>query len=300
MIARTRALATAVAPGRLRCGSPRRRSWLRGCARWDCTTVGELLEHLPRDSREARTVAALRAGEQATVAVQVRSRSPCGRCAVGACARWSRPRSFDATGSMRATFFNQPWLAKRYPPGTRLLLHGKADGSGGLSRLTPRARPRARGVSRHARVRRRRGAVAHYPAAEGVTSTQILTLVQGARGALSDVTEALSAAMRVAEGLPDRASALAAMHFPRDPRATRRPGARRLAFEELLLTQLVFLRRRARRRARRGRAGAGRGAVAERALAGRRPAVRARPATSAGRSRRSTRTSLSRARCSGC
>ena len=36
-------------------------------------TVGALLEHLPSDSREARTVAALRAGEQATVAVQVLS-----------------------------------------------------------------------------------------------------------------------------------------------------------------------------------------------------------------------------------
>ena len=30
-------------------------------------SVGELLEHLPSDSREARTVAALRAGEQATI-----------------------------------------------------------------------------------------------------------------------------------------------------------------------------------------------------------------------------------------
>src|SRR4051794_20106382 len=35
-------------------------------------TVGDLLEHLPSDSREARTVAGLRAGEQATVAVEVR------------------------------------------------------------------------------------------------------------------------------------------------------------------------------------------------------------------------------------
>src|ERR1039457_6336022 len=37
------------------------------------TSVGTLLEYLPKDSREARTVAALREGEQATVAVQVRT-----------------------------------------------------------------------------------------------------------------------------------------------------------------------------------------------------------------------------------
>ncbi len=94
-------------------------------------TVGDLLEHLPRDSREARTVAELRAGEQATVAVQVRAIAarPVRR-------RGMRPlveaSVFDATGTMRATFFNQPWLVERYPPGTRLLLHGKADARGGF------------------------------------------------------------------------------------------------------------------------------------------------------------------------
>ncbi|HVR05541.1 MAG TPA: ATP-dependent DNA helicase RecG, partial [Solirubrobacteraceae bacterium] len=34
-------------------------------------SVGDLLEHLPRDRREARTVATLTPGEQATVAVEV-------------------------------------------------------------------------------------------------------------------------------------------------------------------------------------------------------------------------------------
>ncbi len=211
-------------------------------------TVGDLLEHLPTDSREARTVGALGAGEQATVAVEVRSISarPVRR-------RGMRPlveaAVFDTTASMRATFFNQPWLVERYPPGTRLLLHGKSDGRGGF------------GVSHHAPAQESLGtqpaesagrdAVAHYAAAEGVTSTQILTLVQGARHALADVTEALSAATRVTERLPDRASALAAMHFPRS-REEVETGRRRLAFEELLLTQLLFLRRRARRRAQTG------------------------------------------------
>ena len=44
-----------------------------GIAALGLSSVGGLLEHLPRDHREARTVAQLRAGEQATVAVQVRS-----------------------------------------------------------------------------------------------------------------------------------------------------------------------------------------------------------------------------------
>ena len=59
------------------------------------------------------------------------------------------------------------------------------------------ARPRDSGR----RERRRR--VAHYPASEGLSSTQILTLVQGARAALADVPEPLRAARpRCASGCP--------------------------------------------------------------------------------------------------
>ena len=60
------------------------------------------------------------------------ARSPRGRCAGAACARWSRRPCSTRPGTMRATFFNQPWLVQRYPPGTRLLLHGKADERGGF------------------------------------------------------------------------------------------------------------------------------------------------------------------------
>jgi ATP-dependent DNA helicase RecG len=207
--------------------------------------VGALLEHLPRDSREARTVAALKSGESATVAVQVRR--------IGARAvrrRGMKPlveaTVFDATGSMRATFFNQPWLAQRYAPGTRLILHGKTTERGTFnvahhalgSDATPDPSPDTMQAA---------GEIAHYPASDGVSSTQILALVQGARAALGDVPEALGAAVRVSEGLADRRSALAAMHFPRDAEE-REQGRERLAFEELLLAQLLFLRRRARRR----------------------------------------------------
>ena len=225
-------------------------------------TAGALLEHLPRDSREARTVAALRPGEQATVAVQVRTISarPVRR-------RRMRPlvqaNVFDATGSIRATFFNQPWLVERYPPGTRLLLHGKADAQGGfrvshhaVGVVLGRAPQGGAGdgsdpaqLSCEPLAEGEPGAVAHYPASDGITSTQILTIVQGARERLCDVAESLPAATRVAEQLPDRASALAAMHFPRDGDDSEQARTR-LAFEELLMAQLVFLRRRARRSAR--------------------------------------------------
>src|SRR5207245_478334 len=117
---------------------------------------------------------------------------------------------------------------ERYPPGTVLLLHGKTEGKGGFR------------VSHHAIADEGDGllaaggeeaeAVAHYPAGEGVSSTQILTLVRALRPALADVDEPLPAALRARERLPDRASALAAMHFPRDGEDAP-AGRARLAFE---------------------------------------------------------------------
>ena len=209
-------------------------------------TVADLLEHLPSDSRESRTLAALRAGEQATVAVTVRSISarPVRR-------RGMRPlveaRVADGTGTVRARFFNQPWLVERYPPGTRLLLHGKADGRGGF------------GVSHHATAGEADlpaadgggDSVAHYPASEGISSTQILTLVRAARAALSDFPELLPGGVRVAASVSDKPGALAAMHFACSVQE-REGGRRTLAFEELLLAQLLFLRRRRQHQARTG------------------------------------------------
>src|SRR5262249_9989656 len=140
----------------------------------------------------------------------------------------------DQTGVMKATFFNQPWLQRAYPPGTRLMLQGKYQ-----------ARNRFR-VNRHApteEVAAVGDAVAEYPATKGVPSTQTSALVGEPRAAVFDELERLPAALRAAEGLPDAPGAYLAAHF-----GDHEAGRRRLAFDELLLDQLVQLRLRAERR----------------------------------------------------
>src|SRR6267154_3872988 len=78
-------------------------------------TIGDLLEHLPRDRREARTIAELVQGESATIVVEVRSIS-----SRSVRRRGMRPiveaTVADDTGVLKAAFFNQPWLVSRYPP----------------------------------------------------------------------------------------------------------------------------------------------------------------------------------------
>jgi ATP-dependent DNA helicase RecG len=191
-------------------------------------TVGDLLEHLPRARQAARTVAALVPGETASVVVEVRSiRSrPVRR-------RGMRPlveaTVADETGLMGATFFNQPWLEKKYRPGTRLALTGKYEG-----------RNRFR-VQQHAPTNEAAGSggddVAVYPATDGITSTQLLTLVQEHLHTAFDTVEPLPGRLRAAHRLPDRAGALVAAHTEEGD-----GGRERLAFEELLLDQIVQLR----------------------------------------------------------
>jgi ATP-dependent DNA helicase RecG len=205
----------------------------KGAERLGLLTVGDLLEHLPRDRSEARTIAELGPEDVATVVVEVRSITsrPVRR-------RGMKPlveaTVADATGIMKATFFNQPWLERKYRAGTRLMLQGKYQG-----------RNRFR-VQFHAPTGEQTGSagdVATYPATDGLSTTQIAALVREHRTALADVVEPLPARMRAAGRWPDRAAALGAAHF-----GEQEGGRVRLAFEELLLQQLVLLRRRAGRR----------------------------------------------------
>ena len=206
-------------------------------------TVGDLLEHLPSDSREARTVSGLRAGEPATVAVQVRriAARPVRR-------RGMRPlveaNVFDSSGTMRATFFNQPWLVRALPAG-----HPSAAARQARRSRRIRASPTTRSPPSAARRPGRRAS--RWPTTRPRrASARPRSSTSSARrgGSLRDIPEALPSATRVGESLPDRPSALAAMHFPRSAEDLE-SGRRRLAFEELLLTQLLFLRRRATPRA---------------------------------------------------
>ncbi len=195
-------------------------------------TVADLLAHLPRASQDARTIASLSDGEGAVVLVEVRSirSQPVRRRGMKPLVR---AVVADATGVMDATFFNQPWLEGRYRPGTRLMLTGK---------LTGRGRFR---VSEHVATDAIGGdaAVATYPATKGVTSAQLAALVAEHLPASADLVELLPARVRAEEALPDVEGAVRAAH------AGDERGRRRLAFDELLLDQVVQLRLREERRA---------------------------------------------------
>ena len=277
------------------------------------STVGDLLEHLPRDRREARTVATLAPGEQATVAVQVRAISarPVRR-------RGMRPlvqaTVHDASGSMRATFFNQPWLVERYPPGTQLVLHGKADERGGFrvshhaigAQLALAEAPGA--ATRHASRPRRRGHV------RCTSCGRCRRPLRRQRGCQLDADPGARAGAARAPGRRARAASVEHARRRRPARSRERAGGHALrprAARQRARARATGLRgaaadaaavpappRATRRRADRARARAA--AAAERTLARRTACPSRRPAISSARSPRSTRICARRARCSAC
>ncbi|MGI8748967.1 MAG: ATP-dependent DNA helicase RecG [Thermoleophilaceae bacterium] len=228
-------------------------------------THGDLIEHLPfthRDRRDARTIASLGVGEEATVAVAVRS------IAVKPMRDRRRKRVeakvFDQTGPMVAIWWNQPWVARELGGGSQVVLHGKLKGRNQFH------------VAEH-EVIGTGGAAGHivglvpvHPATYGLAAATLRKLIWEDYGLIRHVSEPLPSALRVAERLADRPAALAATHFP-DSEEEEADARRRLAFEELFLSQLAVAgRRRARGEGRRARAleGGGTGDLATRWRAG--------------------------------
>jgi ATP-dependent DNA helicase RecG len=207
-------------------------------------THGALVEHFPREHRErdARKIAELGPGEEAAVAVEVRSVSV--RPMRNRRQKRVEAKVVDDSGPMVAVWFNQPWLVDRLSPGTHVLLYGQRRQR---NQFWVKEFEELDGAAAAPGT----GHVPMYPASEGISAQRLRQLLWEDYGRMAHTIEPLPAALRVAESLPDRVAALRGIHFP-DDEHEQRGSRRRLAFEELLLLELaVESRKRARRQGRR-------------------------------------------------
>lgn len=212
-------------------------------------TVGDLLWHAPhsyRDRARVREAAELRIGEEATVLVEVRS----------ARVRPTRRRNLrilevsvaDASGPLKAVWFNQQWLAERLRPGAHVLLSGKLERSGFRvdaheivrEPAAPAPQPGS-GVGIHTT-----GLVPVHPATERLRPSRIRDWAWQAVAHARHAVESLPAEIRVRHRLPAIADAIRALHFP-GSRKEAAAARRRLAFCELLVHQAALAARRRRR-----------------------------------------------------
>jgi ATP-dependent DNA helicase RecG len=230
-------------------------------------TVGDLLLRFPHRHRDRTVVpvASLEDKQQATILVEVLGNTP----------RPFRRRGLSIVGvkvgddsdSVRATWFNQPWVAAKLVLGTQLLLSGTlgkrgfvvsefefigagprvlSEGEGGTAGspravLDPPHPPPPAGES---------GLVPVHPLTEGLRAKQVRGWLEQAIELVPNLIEGVPAAVRVRHELAGVADAVKAMHFPQT--AEEAEAAReRLRFEELFLYQAILAsRKRAHRTAR--------------------------------------------------
>jgi ATP-dependent DNA helicase RecG len=204
--------------------------------------VGDLIEHLPHrheDRGDVKLINELKIGEDATVAVEVRSidthRSFGRRTVVRTVATVA-----DESGPLEVTWFNQPWVTRQVGVGSQLILHGRFEGKGRFRAVEHEIGSGVGSLTK--------GLVPVHPAADGLSAKRIRKLVAAHRGAIAHVVDPLPASVIASERLPARAAALDAIHFPTSAEAEEE-ARRRLAFDELFLQQLGLLRRRAGREA---------------------------------------------------
>jgi ATP-dependent DNA helicase RecG len=239
---------------------PRRAADLK---RVGLSTVEDLLYRFPtryEDRGHFQTIASLRPGVAASVFGEVLSSG----------VRPTRRPRFkifelllrDATGSLRAIWFNQPFLKDVFRPHQRVILFGKLElTSGGLQMPSPQYEivggaeddedgdtpPDAPDGTIHTgRI------VPVYEKTGQLTAKMQRALVHQVLQTLpSQLPDPLPEAVRRRQGLVDRRQALEHVHFPpadasvHDLNAFRSPAHRRLIFEEFFLFQLgIVLRRR--------------------------------------------------------
>jgi ATP-dependent DNA helicase RecG len=218
-------------------------------------TVGDVLTHFPHSHRDrtAQPLADLEDGQTGTVLVEVLG---------------SKPRPFrrpgltitsvkvgDDSGHIKATWFNQPWVADKLHPGTRLLLTGKvskrgfgvneyevvsAGGApGGSPRTDEPARPQDSPPGQDPRPE---AIVPVHSATEALRPQRIRDWAKQACRWAPNAIEGLPAELRARRGLAGVGDAIRAAHFPESQEEAER-ARERIGFEELFLYQAILATR---------------------------------------------------------
>lgn len=204
-------------------------------------TVRDLLHHLPsryEDYSNIKPIANLTAGSTATVVGTV-----------DACATqrtWKRRMMVtealvrDETGTIRAVWFNQPYLATTLKKGMCVRISGKvASDKKGPYFAHPSHERAARTPTNTARL------VPIYPETDGITSRLLRWQIHMILEKKIALPDPLPQDLREKLHLPALAAALRAVHFPQSTGDAER-ARKRFAFEEMFVLQLAAARLKAR------------------------------------------------------
>ncbi len=187
-------------------------------------TVRQLLLRFPAEYRDLTRVTPIDAlAEGQTAAVFGRAEAPRsfrkGRLSIVSA------KISDDSGSIRAVWYNQPWLAKAIADGREMLLYGRVERRGGLQLTSPS-------------IEKERGIVPVYRKTAGIPGAAFRDIVARALAeSEGQWPDQLPEALRRRHALCERNFAMRAAHLPESMEALQ-VAKRRLAFEELLIYQV--------------------------------------------------------------
>ena len=189
-------------------------------------TVGDLLHHFPRRYDDFSNIIPIRMMKPGMVTFRGE--------VVNIASRRARTRRLsiteavisDGTGTVKAVWFNQPFLTKQYPVGSSVMVSGKLEFKNNDLALQTPAIEGDEGVSKHTgRI------VPVYPETEGLTSKQLRNLIFPLLG-LIELVENLPKEVISKYKLMNRTKAVIEIHAPTSEAALKK-ARYRMAFEEL-------------------------------------------------------------------
>ncbi|HVN56230.1 MAG TPA: ATP-dependent DNA helicase RecG [Anaerolineaceae bacterium] len=201
-------------------------------------TLGDMLYYFPRrydDYSQLKTIDRLWYGEDVTVIGTVQSVNQ--RPFRGGHIQITEVIIGDGTGFLRATWFNQPWIATRMSIGLPVSLSGKVGQYlGRLMINNPDWEPLDRELINTNRI------VPIYPLSGRITQRWLRTLMNHTVNYWAPrIPDYLPNSIRQSAQLVDLSAALLEIHFPNNARQLQE-ARERLAFDEIFLLQLGVIR----------------------------------------------------------
>ena len=202
----------------------------------EAQTVSDLLSVLPRrydDYSNLAHIADLRAGEPATVKVKIKTlnKVPTFR------RRMVIVRGLleDETGSISATWFNQPWMLEQLKPGDEIYVSGTVTRHAkyGRSFVSPIWEPVTAEVVAAGNI------APVYPLSGQVAQKTLRKITKAAVQDLTEVPDNLPTEVKERFALPDLVDAVKTAHWPETLDQAER-GRLRFVFDEILLYQLAL------------------------------------------------------------
>lgn len=202
--------------------------------RMNIYTVGDLLEHYPREYDEfkpIRPIESLTEGELVAVEGSLLARpqmKKAGRLKILTITLQ------DETGCILVTWFNMPFLRNQLKMGTRYILRGKiAKKNGRLVLEQPKMYTKEEFYRQVGKLR------PIYPLTAGITNHAITKALERCLKETENLWEFLPPEIRRRQKLVEYKKALRQLHFPADKKEMRE-GRTRLVFDELFLYALAL------------------------------------------------------------